>query len=382
MKWTRLVSCALLFLGMSACSKNNSGDPDPGSVPTVQTNPVPAPATATVSFSGTVTSEGTSAVTSRGFCVSPSPNPTINDMTVPGTGATDFAGSSDNFSPSTLYYMRAYATNASGVGYGAVQTFTTPTAWTVSNTAAFEILSTTARIRGTFTPLYPNSEARMNIVYGTQPGPTPANFNSVMSTTTAGNFDYELSPLQPATTYYARAVFTRAGIIQGYGPEISFKTAGWTNTTGGIVFYDKGAASDGWRYLEAAPQGINFGSSTGAQWGCSGTLVSQTQPELGAGPANTARIMAQCAAADCAARLCANYQLNGVSGWFLPSSEELLRMYKSLSQAQLHPAYHWSSTELNGMNAYLGTLGSGGNSPAITSTGKFSNALVRPVRRF
>ena len=41
-----------------------------------------------------------------------------------------------------------------------------------------------------------------------------------------------------------------------------WEVIGATGPAGGLVFYDKGAVSDGWRYLEAAP----VDQSTGIQW--------------------------------------------------------------------------------------------------------------------
>jgi len=44
-------------------------------------------------------------------------------------------------------------------------------------------------------------------------------------------------------------------------------------------------------------------------------------------------MLAACPELGIAAELCANYSLNGVRGWFLPSRDELALMYRNLKAA-------------------------------------------------
>jgi len=97
---------------------------------------------------------------------------------------------------------------------------------------------------------------------------------------------------------------------------------------GGLIFcVNPNYAADGWRYLEAAP----FDQSAGAPWGCFRTAIPGARgTAVGTGKQNTVDMTAACTAPGSAADLCANYSLNGVRGWFLPSRDELVLMYRNL----------------------------------------------------
>jgi uncharacterized protein (TIGR02145 family) len=68
---------------------------------------------------GSITSDGGAAVTARGVCWSTSPYPETNDSkTNDGTGTGNFTSILTGLLPGTTYYVRAYATNTGGTGYG------------------------------------------------------------------------------------------------------------------------------------------------------------------------------------------------------------------------------------------------------------------------
>jgi TolB-like protein len=62
---------------------------------------------------------------------------------------------------------------------------------------------------------------------------------------------------------------------------------GDTGPAGGIVFYDKGVFSSGWRYLEAAPVETEFT----AQWGTFQLDIANTSAVVGSGRRNSALIV-------------------------------------------------------------------------------------------
>ena len=71
--------------------------------------------------------EGTSPVTDKGTCFNTTPNPDLSDFCVSlGTGGLGrFSTTLPGLDPGTFYYVRPFATNASGTSYGSQMTFTT-----------------------------------------------------------------------------------------------------------------------------------------------------------------------------------------------------------------------------------------------------------------
>ncbi|MBR4218052.1 MAG: T9SS type A sorting domain-containing protein [Bacteroidales bacterium] len=83
----------------------------------------------TATGGGYVINSGASAVTARGLCYGTSPNPTLfGSHTTDGSGIGAFTSLLTSLVENTTYYVRAYATNSSGTGYGNEVTFSiTPT---------------------------------------------------------------------------------------------------------------------------------------------------------------------------------------------------------------------------------------------------------------
>jgi uncharacterized protein (TIGR02145 family) len=118
----------VLFL-INSCKKddtNNTNQTSTGQVPILITNAVSAITQTNASCGGNITSDGGITVTVRGVCWSTGLTPTIAESkTTDGTGAGSFTSAITNLSPNTTYYVRAYATNSSGTGYGSAMSFTT-----------------------------------------------------------------------------------------------------------------------------------------------------------------------------------------------------------------------------------------------------------------
>lgn len=158
-------------------------------------------------------------------------------------------------------------------------------------------------------------------------------------------------------------------------PKIS--RIGTFGPAGGIIFYDKGSYSDGWRYLEAA----RVDQSTGIKW-YNGSYVSvTTQTDIGSGKANTAAIIAAQGPGQYAASLCDQLVLGGYDDWFLPSKDELNAMYKNLAESDLGgfaSEYYWSSSQHSSDYACDQGFGSG----TQYNSSKYHTYSVRAIRAF
>ena len=130
---------------------------------------------------------------------------------------------------------------------------------------------------------------------------------------------------------------------------------GDTGPAGGLIFYDKGVFSEGWRYLEAAPEGTDFT----AKWGAYRQNVAGTGTTVGSGKRNTQLIvdrLKQLGENDRAAQICTGLEINGFKDWFLPCKEELDFMYKNLKQKGLGGfgnVWYWSSSQNSNGGAWV-----------------------------
>ncbi|MDT3403538.1 NHL domain-containing protein [Mucilaginibacter terrae] len=119
---TGLIAFTMAF---AACNKSND---TPDVAPTSETVPVLANVTSTgAQVSGNVTGIGSSfSITAVGVCYSATnQNPTITDSKTTDGTTYNFKSVLTGLTPNTTYYVRAYAQDNAGVGYGSVITFKT-----------------------------------------------------------------------------------------------------------------------------------------------------------------------------------------------------------------------------------------------------------------
>jgi hypothetical protein len=92
----------------------------------IETYPITNATQTTATGGGDVAADNGFPITARGVCWSNAPNPTIaDDHTVDGSGLGVFVSQLTGLTLSTLYYVRAYATNSQGTTYGNEVSFTT-----------------------------------------------------------------------------------------------------------------------------------------------------------------------------------------------------------------------------------------------------------------
>jgi uncharacterized protein (TIGR02145 family) len=124
---TSWIYCLIIMLAfcmmLSGCNKDHESQTSPVVTTGQISNVTPTSATC----GGDVISQGVPALTSRGVCWSIFSNPTISDAhTNDGGGAGIFSSRITGLIPNTTYYVRAYATNSFGTGYGTETSFPTP----------------------------------------------------------------------------------------------------------------------------------------------------------------------------------------------------------------------------------------------------------------
>ena len=195
-------------------------------VPVLTTTDVTGITNTTAQSGGNITNDGGSPVTVRGVAWSTTENPTItNDTTVNGSGTGGYVSQLTELTPGTTYYVRAYATNSAGTGYGSQVSFTTtaiviPTLTTAAVTA---VTSETATSGGNITANGGSPITARGVVWGTTGNPTISN-SSTSNGTGTGSYVSNLTGLAAGTTYYVRAYATNSAGT-AYGNQISFTTA-------------------------------------------------------------------------------------------------------------------------------------------------------------
>lgn len=338
--------------------------------------------TATSAISGgNITFDGGSTVTERGVCWNTSQNPTIADSksTNGSTGTGSFTANISGLTSNITYYVRAYATNSAGTGYGDEKTFTTlATSDFVTTLTATDVKSSSVTLNGsvnanylttTVTFEYGTTTNYENTITASQ-SPVTGNSNTTVSAS--------LADLSPTTTYHFRVKIVNSSGT-AYGSDMTFVTNYiiGEEAYGGIIFYRDSTGKHG---LVCTTTDL----STGAIWGCSSTVIDGTSTGINTGAANTNSIIAGCTTSGIAAKLCYDLVLNGYSDWFLPSKDELDLMYSNLHAQGLGGftyGHYWSSSEYDATTAWKLLFGS----PMEMDMGgsdKTNTYYVRAVRTY
>jgi hypothetical protein len=122
--------------------------------------------------------------------------------------------------------------------------------------------------------------------------------------------------------------------------------------------------------------------STGIYWHVTadGATAGASATALGTGNANTNNIVIFYGAENNAARLCADLDLNGHSDWFLPSKDELNKLYiNRVAIGGFADTSYWSSSEYNANFAWFQNFYGGGQG---ASWKYVVNYRVRAIRAF
>jgi len=116
----------LILVHLLGCSKSETEEGGENPVPILITQAVASITATTATSGGVITSDDGNDITARGVCWHTSQNPTTsNNKTNDGTGTGSYFSSVTGLTPGATYYLRAYATNRNGTGYGNTLSFTT-----------------------------------------------------------------------------------------------------------------------------------------------------------------------------------------------------------------------------------------------------------------
>jgi uncharacterized protein (TIGR02145 family) len=104
-------------------------------IPVLTTLPITSVSYTSAVSGGNISDNGGANVTTRGIVwdTNPNPNISLSTKTVNGNGNGTFNSNMSSLTPSTNYYVRAYATNSKGVGYGENISFTTTVLYSNGN---------------------------------------------------------------------------------------------------------------------------------------------------------------------------------------------------------------------------------------------------------
>lgn len=118
--WLCSLSIIWLLL-ICSCGKKDTGI----QLPSVTTADVVSITSTTATSGGTITSNGGSTITATGVCWNTTPSPVISGSKTSDGTSVAFSSTLSGLIGNTTYFVRAYATNVSGTGYGNEISFTT-----------------------------------------------------------------------------------------------------------------------------------------------------------------------------------------------------------------------------------------------------------------
>ncbi len=175
---------------------------------------------------GTITSDGGAAITAKGVCYGLTTAPTVaGSKTTNGSGTDAFTSDITSLAPGTKYYVRAYATNSIGTGYGNELSFTTTAvvAPTVTTAAITTFTQTTAVAGGNVTADGGGLVTARGVCWATTADPTTAD-SKVTTGSGIGAFVSNITGLTANTLYHVRAYATNA-TGTSYGADVQFTTS-------------------------------------------------------------------------------------------------------------------------------------------------------------
>ena len=198
---------------------------DPPSVTTADITEIMA---TTATGGGEVTDDGGNDVTARGIVWGKSSGPTVDQnigKTEDGTGTGAFTSSLTDLEQATEYFVRAYATNSQGTGYGEEKSFITKALASIVTGAVSDVTSNTAVCSAEITNDGGDPVSARGLVWSTTNYQVTLDDADGFTTEGigTGTFNSTMTILTRYTDYWVRPYATN-GAGTAYGDAISFKT--------------------------------------------------------------------------------------------------------------------------------------------------------------
>jgi uncharacterized protein (TIGR02145 family) len=217
----RFISIILILLFIS-CSNDKTAD-SKAKIPVLSTIEASEITQTTAESGGSISSDQGLTVMARGVCWSLNATPTVNDdKTIDGAGVGNYVSSMNNLLSGTSYFVRAYATNSAGTGYGSAIWFTTlpATIPILATDTVNAITQTTAICGGNIFSDGSSPIIARGVCWSTDTNPNLTN-EKTLNGTGIGSFESVITGLTPSTPYYVCAYATNiAGT--GYGDVLPF----------------------------------------------------------------------------------------------------------------------------------------------------------------
>jgi uncharacterized protein (TIGR02145 family) len=214
------VLSTLLLIFLNSCTKLW--------VPDVTTSAVTFVDATSATCGGTINDEGSGAVLEFGICWGTGKTPTTADDKLVYDGSTDvFILEMTNLEAATTYYVRAFATNKKGTGYGAAVSFTTSEiTMPVLETSGIKYVTPRSALSGGKVTVNGSPVIlQKGICWDDEPLPdtSDSHWTDYIVTPYEEEYTHLLTDLKPQTRYYVRAYgLSKAGV--SFGNELSFTT--------------------------------------------------------------------------------------------------------------------------------------------------------------
>lgn len=216
----------LIIIGLSALFINSCKKEKDPQVPVLTTFTLSDIKQTMADCGGNISSDGGFPVSSSGICWSTDKAPTIdNYKAISDTKTGFFTGKLTNLIPNTVYYVRAYATNSEGTGYGNELSFTTLPALlpTLATITPNSITETTGISGGIISDDGGVPVTSRGICWSTIENPTIALATKTVSGSGTGSFTSSLDGLIAGVLYYVRAYATNS-VGTSYGAQRSLRS--------------------------------------------------------------------------------------------------------------------------------------------------------------